>query len=101
MRGSPDIPEIHPLPTPHFLHMIQTLQSVDLGKGETFLHCFLPSPTPTRTPRSHPRGSLAGKPCVQDDITDQPLLSTSIVFYIHSLEAHCRISQRLEQVGIQ
>lgn len=54
MRGSPDIPEIHPLPTPHYLHMVQTLQSVHLGMGDTFLHCFLPSPTPTHTPRAFP-----------------------------------------------
>lgn len=99
-RGSPDIPEIHPLPNPPFFAHASDPAVSGPGKRGDLSPLLSVVPHLTGTLRSHPRGSLAGKPCARDDITDQPFLSTSIAFYSHSLEAHCRTSQRLEQAGI-
>lgn len=100
MSGSPDIPEIHPLPTPHFCIWFRPCSqwTWEWRRPSSTAFCH---PPPDTHPTSLPRGSLAGKQCVQEDRVDQPFLSPSIMFYIHSLEGHCRLSQRSEQAGIQ
>lgn len=72
MRGSPDIPEIHPLPTPHFLHMVQNpvvSGPLERGISSLFSAALHPPPVPREPPRVRACSAAAGKQCVQDDIT--------------------------------